>query len=127
MRARMPRACLDPGSGYLAKIILLLGLAYPLSPLDIVPNRIPFVGYADQVGFVLGGIILSYVALPRTRPRRTVTLRARFARWSRAMCLDGVAWLLAAPMLRLATGTWPQAARSTSSGALFATSRHCRR
>ncbi len=103
----------DPSGGYLAKAILLVGLAYPFGPIDLIPNRIPIIGYADQVAFVLGGIALSYLLLPRPRARaplagvRPAGMRAAMAQRARAVWLDGFAWIMAKPMLRLSTGTWP--------------------
>ena len=109
---------LDPGSGYMAKFILLIGLAYPFGPIDLIPNRIPVIGYVDQIAFVIGGIALSYLALPRqsapATTARTGTARMQWAKRVRAALLDGFAMALATPILRLSTGKWPAPADTAS-------------
>ena len=105
---------IDPRRDYLPKLILLIGLAYPFSGVDLIPNRIPVIGYLDQVAFVLGGIVLAFLrlrnggghaalrqAVPRAAP---VSLGQRM----RAIVLESFAVMFATPMLRLATGAWPQ-------------------
>lgn len=47
-----------------AKIALLIGPAYWLSPVDLIPNRLAYVGYVDQVGFVLTGLLLALFLIP---------------------------------------------------------------
>jgi uncharacterized membrane protein YkvA (DUF1232 family) len=106
----------DPQGGYGAKLALLIGLAYPLGPVDLIPNRLPYIGYADQLAFVLGGTALAALLVHResvaaaraggAAPRRQLCPAA----WLRAMVLDMVAMLFAAPLLRLATGAWPAGA-----------------
>jgi uncharacterized membrane protein YkvA (DUF1232 family) len=108
---------IDPRRDYLPKLILLIGLAYPFLPLDLIPNRIPVVGYLDQAAFVLGGIALAFLrfreggmdgaAWRRAAPRRApASLRQRL----RALLLDGFAMMFAVPLLRLSTGSWPRPA-----------------
>jgi hypothetical protein len=104
---------INPAGAYWSKLVLLLGLAYPFGPIDLIPNSVPVIGYADQVAFVAGGIALAYLLLPRPdlalaagrAPRRRS--RPSPAAWLRAAILDGFAWAFAAPLLRLATGAWP--------------------
>jgi hypothetical protein len=106
---------IDPRRDYLSKLILLIGLAYPFTPVDLIPNRIPVVGYLDQVGFVLGGIALAFLqsmagpagaaALSPASPRRP---RPGVRQRLRALVLDSFAMIFAIPMLRLATGSWPR-------------------
>jgi len=111
---------LDPAQGYLSKLIILIGLAYPFGPIDIIPNRIPVIGYFDQIVFVVGSIALSYLAMPRPGTHETAarpgthgktarpgTMRMARAQRVRAALLDGFAMMLATPILRLATGRWP--------------------
>ncbi len=106
-----------PKANFAAKALLALGcLAYPLTPIDLIPNRVPVIGYADQVGFVLAGLALIYLLLaPRVEAAGAPgsllpplgQLRARTTGWLRAQVLDGFAWAFARPILRLSTGTWP--------------------
>ena len=100
---------IDPSRGYASKLILLIGLAYPLGPIDIIPNRIPVIGYLDQFAFVIGGIALSYLAQPLRGGGAAWTGTRRMARAQRvrAALLDGFAMVLATPILRLAMGSWP--------------------
>ena len=113
---------LDPRRCYGSKLVLLIGLAYPFGPIDLIPNRLPVIGYLDQVAFVIGGIALAYLLLPppyrvartaagnrsvglpaQRQSRARVSLAAR----TRALVLESFAGALAVPMLRLATGAWP--------------------
>ncbi|GAB0116091.1 YkvA family protein [Acidisoma sp. 7E03] len=69
-----------------AKLALLIGPAYWLSPIDLIPNRMAYVGYLDQVGFLAAGVLLALAMvpaphratlserLPRPTPRRFRTL-----------------------------------------------------
>jgi uncharacterized membrane protein YkvA (DUF1232 family) len=100
----------DPRRCYASKIILFIGLGYPFGPVDIIPNRLPVVGYLDQMAFVVGGIALAYRLLPGagTAANSAPPLRpGRVAAWIRAVVLDGFAAIFAVPILRLATGAWP--------------------
>jgi Protein of unknown function (DUF1232) len=111
-------ALADPRAGYGSKLVLLIGLAYWLGPIDLIPNSLPIIGYLDQVGFVVVGIALAYLLLPAdasSTPSRAEyvwlpppsALRARLFGWARASMLDSFAWVFARPILRVATGAWP--------------------
>ncbi len=105
----------DPRRCYASKVSLLVGLAYPFTPIDLIPDRLPFIGYLDQAAFVVGGVGLAYWMLPNEARRDARPAGAlapgrsvgRFAAWMRAMVLDCFAAVFAVPMLRLATGVWP--------------------
>jgi uncharacterized membrane protein YkvA (DUF1232 family) len=58
----------------MSKIALVIGIGYWFSPLDLIPNRIPYYGYLDQVGFVFGGLVAARSLVPA--PRKA-TLKAR--------------------------------------------------
>lgn len=113
---RYGAAITRPRDGYLAKLALAIGLAYPLGPIDIIPNRLPYVGYLDQIGFVIGGFALSYLLLPPQALQGwnaragllppPSAVRGALAARARAIVLDGFAWLFAGMILRLATGAW---------------------
>lgn len=107
-----------PKANFAAKALLALAcLAYPLMPIDLIPNRLPVIGYADQVGFVLAGLAIIYLlAAPHSETVGTPAwvptlgaLRGRATGWVRARVLDWFAWAFARPILRLSTGTWPSA------------------
>lgn len=42
-------ACRHPGTPLLAKALAMLVVAYALSPIDLVPDFIPVLGYVDDV------------------------------------------------------------------------------
>jgi hypothetical protein len=105
----MGAGLLDPRRCYLSKLVLLLGLAYPFGPIDLIPNRLPVIGYLDQVAFVVGGVALAYIWLqpPYRAARAGPRWTTRCAQATRRIILDGFAATFAIPMLRLATGAWP--------------------
>jgi len=39
----------DPGTPKLAKILLWVSLAYALSPIDLIPDFLPVIGYLDDI------------------------------------------------------------------------------
>ena len=57
-----------------SKIALVIGIGYWFCPIDLIPNRIPYYGYTDQVGFVVAGLVAARFLVPAPR---TATLRAR--------------------------------------------------
>jgi hypothetical protein len=102
-------ALLNPRKAYGAKLVLLAGFGYSLGPIDLIPNSIPVIGYADQVGFALAGIAASFLLVRRreagvasARPAAG-GLKARL----RGLALNGFAWAFAPMILRLSTGAWP--------------------
>ncbi|HEX3982463.1 MAG TPA: DUF1232 domain-containing protein, partial [Acidisoma sp.] len=48
----------------LSKLALLIGIGYWFSPLDFIPNRLPYIGYLDQIGFVVAGVLLARLLIP---------------------------------------------------------------
>jgi protein-tyrosine sulfotransferase len=56
--ARRSRSCLP------SWIAILLGLGYLLVPIDLIPDRIPFFGHLDEIGFVLAGALIGRLLLP---------------------------------------------------------------
>jgi uncharacterized membrane protein YkvA (DUF1232 family) len=52
------RACL------LSKVALLVGFGYLFIPLDLIPDRIPIWGHADELGFVLAGFAVARLMIP---------------------------------------------------------------
>jgi hypothetical protein len=83
-RARDPlvRQALDWGiSGSILAILLLTAL-YLFSPIDAIPDLIPFAGQADDLGAVLaGGGTVTFLTVLR------YVLRSRVGRWG---CLIGI-------------------------------------
>ncbi len=81
-RAPLIRQALDWGiSGSILAILLLTAL-YLFSPVDAIPDLIPFAGQADDIGAVLaGGGTVTFLTVLR------YVLRSRVGRWG---CLIGI-------------------------------------
>lgn len=58
-------AARDPRTPWLAKALALLVAAYALSPIDLIPDFIPVLGYLDDVLVLPLGIWLVIRLLPR--------------------------------------------------------------
>jgi protein-tyrosine sulfotransferase len=59
-------AALDLRSCLLTKLAIAAGLGYLFGPLDLIPDRIPIFGHFDEAGFILGGLVLGRVLVPRS-------------------------------------------------------------
>ena len=57
-------AARDPGTPRLAKVIAAAVAAYALSPVDLVPDFIPILGYLDDLLIVPAGIALAVRLIP---------------------------------------------------------------
>ncbi len=55
----------DPGVPRLAKALILLVLAYAVSPIDLIPDFIPVVGYLDDLILLPLGILLVIRLIPK--------------------------------------------------------------
>ena len=58
-------AARDPRTPWYAKALVFLVVAYALSPLDLIPDFIPVLGYLDDLIIVPAGIALSLRLIPR--------------------------------------------------------------
>jgi len=81
--------------------------AYALSPIDLIPDFIPVLGYLDDLIIVPLGILLAVKLVP---PELMAEFRAEATRWERPMSRAGLAlivaiWILAA--ILLAWFFWP--------------------
>ena len=54
----------DPRTPLIAKVVAGLVVAYALSPLDLIPDFIPVLGYLDDVILVPLGILLALKLIP---------------------------------------------------------------
>jgi uncharacterized membrane protein YkvA (DUF1232 family) len=54
----------DPRTPWLAKAVTLLVVAYALSPIDLIPDFIPVLGYLDDLIIVPAGIALALKMIP---------------------------------------------------------------
>src|SRR5437868_220219 len=57
-------AARDPRTPWYAKTVAMLVAAYALSPVDLIPDFIPVVGYLDDIIIVPLGILLAIKLIP---------------------------------------------------------------
>jgi uncharacterized membrane protein YkvA (DUF1232 family) len=57
-------AAKDPRTSWYAKVIAICTVAYALSPIDLIPDFIPILGYLDDVIIVPAGIALAIRLIP---------------------------------------------------------------
>jgi len=99
-------ACRDPATPRLARFAAVLVVAYALSPIDLIPDFIPLLGYLDELIVLPAAIwlILRFLPAPvlararqqanawmtqrRSRPRSKLGAGLVVAAWI------GLAWLL---------------------------------
>jgi uncharacterized membrane protein YkvA (DUF1232 family) len=57
-------ACRDPRTPRIAKIVAAAVVAYALSPIDLIPDFIPVIGYLDDLVLVPLGVVLAVRLIP---------------------------------------------------------------
>ena len=57
-------AARDPRTPWVAKLLIVLVVAYALSPIDLVPDFIPVLGYLDDLVLVPLGVMLAIRLVP---------------------------------------------------------------
>ncbi len=57
-------AARDPRTPWYAKALIFLIIAYALSPIDLIPDFVPVLGYLDDLIIVPGGIWLAMRLIP---------------------------------------------------------------
>lgn len=57
-------ACRDPRVPWYAKVLAGAILTYALSPIDLIPDFIPVIGYLDDLIIVPGGLVLVRRMIP---------------------------------------------------------------
>ncbi len=55
----------DPRTPWLAKIILWISIVYALSPIDLIPDFIPVIGYLDDIIILPALLYLAIKSVPR--------------------------------------------------------------
>jgi uncharacterized membrane protein YkvA (DUF1232 family) len=75
-------AARDPQTPWCAKAVVALVVAYALSPIDLIPDFIPVLGYLDDLVLLPAGIALARRLVPasvmaRCRARAEVELAGR--------------------------------------------------
>lgn len=59
------RAYKHPRTPWYAKITAIITISYALSPIDLIPDFIPVLGYLDDIIIVPAGIALSLKLIPK--------------------------------------------------------------
>ena len=93
-------AARDPRTPWYARAVAICVAAYALSPIDLIPDFIPLLGYLDDVLIVPLGIALALRLIP---PDVLAEARVRAAGMARPLSRAGmaaiiVAWLLLAAL-----------------------------
>jgi uncharacterized membrane protein YkvA (DUF1232 family) len=57
-------ACRDPRTPWLAKAVAGLIVAYALSPIDLIPDFVPVLGYLDDLVIVPAGLAIAIKLIP---------------------------------------------------------------
>lgn len=95
-------AARDPRTPLLAKLLAGAVAAYALSPLDLIPDFIPILGYLDDVVIVSLGMVLVIRLLPpqvlHDAREKAATLLARPRSYAAAAVIVCV-WLIALAVL----------------------------
>ena len=100
-------ACRHPGTPWFAKLLAAFVVAYALSPIDLIPDFIPVLGYLDDA-LLLPGLI--WLAIRLVPPDVADACRAQAEQWIRERgakprSIAG-AVLVVAAWLALCAGLW---------------------
>ncbi len=92
-------AARDPRTPWYAKALIFLIVAYALSPIDLIPDFVPVLGYLDDLLIVPGGLWLAIRLIPPEvleEARTTATARGVDGNASRVgAALILLIWILA--------------------------------
>ena len=98
-------ACRDPRTPWYARLLAIVVIGYALSPIDLIPDFIPFIGYLDDLILVPLGLALVLRLIPPdvladarrradasawTKPRNWVAAGIIILLWVVAMTLLGL-------------------------------------
>lgn len=94
-------ACRDPRVPWLAKVLAAGVVAYAFSPIDLIPDFIPVLGYLDDIVIIPIAILAARAMIPSTVmvECRELALAAqkRPKSWIAAIVIVGI-WVVAAAM-----------------------------
>lgn len=98
--------CRDPRTPWLARLVAGAVVAYALSPIDLIPDPIPVLGYLDDLILVPAGLALALRLTPpevlaECRARAQASLDRPGRNW-RAGAVILALWLAAAGLLAVA-------------------------
>ena len=95
-------ACRDPRVPWYAKAIAGVVVAYALSPIDLIPDFIPVLGYLDDLVLVPLGVALVLKLIPADVladcRRRAEQTRTRLRNWFAAAVIVMI-WLITAAVI----------------------------
>ena len=96
----------DPRTPWYAKIFAALVVGYAFSPIDLIPDPIPILGYLDDLVLVPLGVALALRMIPHAvlaecRAKAQVQMDQRPKNWAAAILIVAVWLLLAALMVAL--------------------------
>jgi len=91
-------AARDPRAPWYAKWLAVFIVAYALSPIDLIPDFIPIVGYLDDIILLPAAIWLALKLMPR---EVLLDARARAQAWLEAHRPKPRNWIAAAAILLL--------------------------
>ncbi|XWK91147.1 MAG: YkvA family protein [Phormidium sp.] len=92
-------ACKDPRVPWYAKVLASCVVAYAFSPIDLIPDFIPIIGYLDDLLIVPLGIVLVLKMIPKTvieecRQKAELTInQEKPTSWTAAVVIV-IIWLL---------------------------------
>ena len=86
-------ACRDPRTPWYARVLTMLIVAYALSPIDLIPDFIPVLGYLDELILLPVGIYLVLKLLPE---EALADARARAQSWVESRQPKPSNWIAAA-------------------------------
>ena len=96
-------AARDPRVPWYAKAVAGMVAAYALSPIDLIPDFIPILGYLDDLLIVPLGILLAVRLVPAELMEE---FRTEAARRSRPTSRTGLAFIVAVWLLAAAVLLW---------------------
>ncbi|MBC7460967.1 MAG: DUF1232 domain-containing protein [Thermoleophilia bacterium] len=98
----------DPRTPRAARVVTAIVLAYALSPIDLIPDFIPVVGYLDDLILVPVGIIWALRLIPPEvmvdARQRATDAPLRLGRWGAVAVI--ATWLLLAAVSITAWRAW---------------------
>ena len=86
-------ACRDPRTPWYARVLAMLIVAYALSPIDLIPDFIPVLGYLDELILLPLGI---YLVLKLVPAEALADARARAQSWVESRQPTPRSWIAAA-------------------------------
>ncbi len=88
----------DPRVAWYVKVFMVIIIAYALSPIDLIPDFIPILGYVDDLIIVPAGVFLALKMIPKEvveecREKAKCEPVGSKAKWVAALVIISV-WLL---------------------------------